>query len=137
MITQNKMIKAGLVGLCLALPMGCSQNVSIQRIDEMNAEAAPGYSSVEGKVLSSEYTQNAHCASNRLSFIVQNNGKNTLCYTNGRCGSDDENRNYNLASTVVKSAQGNNTNVKVTGMQRSEYFEIKSVEANGFRVNFD
>jgi hypothetical protein len=136
-MTIQNILRTGLVGLCLAIPMGCGQNVNIQRMGNFRVEAETQKSYLEGKVLSSEYTQTCHGNCNMLSFMINNNGDNTLCFRRGTNLSISEDIRYNLASTVIKSAIENKSDVKVYGKITPEYFEINTIEVNGFKITIN
>lgn len=140
-MTMKKILRTGLAALVFTLPIaGCEQKVSIQRLDDIKAEVEvevnEGY--VEGIVTGMNYTQDCEGNNNRLSFIVRDESdKYTQCYTQDRSGSNNEDTNYNLAGSLIDSAKQEKSRIKVYGKKTEQYFEVREIETQGYRINFE
>lgn len=113
--------------------LGCVENI---------AEGKPKDITISGKPISVAYTSNTYSEYGAFAGVFEVDGKLLLAYRS-RTGekfasNQDESLPNAKAAAVVQSEMndGDNELVSLTGQYRKNQFELSSIEANGYKIDF-
>jgi len=132
-MTQNRFLKAGLVGLCLLLPMGCDgTQVKIHQYSPEQPESINRNDdtvSISGSINGFIYTPRAENCNNRIVFSVKNSNRYSTVYIEGsQFDGTEENLNYSISASKIKTLYEINSKVTVVGKKDPRGIRMKSIE---------